>query len=228
MRFLKGHWQLLCLTAAVAALWQTDIMVPLRILTVFLHELSHVIAIVLTGGEVVNLTINPQEGGLVTSLGGNRFLSLSAGYLGSLLIGATLFVIALRTNWDRFVLSLLGIVTLAVAVLYVRDLFALGFTVAAGSAMLAASRFLSLTINDMILRVIGISNMIYVPLDIFDDTISRSYLQSDARMLAEEIGGGTMLWGGLWLILSMAVIGLTLRHGLGRTSNLSLRGPIFK
>ena len=29
--------------------------------------------------------------------------------------------------------------------------------------------------------------------------------RGDARMLAEEFGGGTWLWGGLWLILSIAI-----------------------
>ncbi|WP_291729617.1 M50 family metallopeptidase [Leisingera sp. F5] len=226
MQFLKGHWQLICLTLAIAALWPTQAVLPLRILTVFLHELSHAAAALLTGGEVLSLTIDPREGGMVVSRGGNRFLGLSAGYTGSLLTGSALFLVALRTDWDRKVLALFGCVTLAVATLYIRDLFALGFTLATGALMLAAARYLSLNINDMILRVIGISSMIYAPLDIWDDTIARSYLRSDARMMAEEFGGTTMLWGGVWLAISLGVIWLTLRHGLGRTSNIPLRSPV--
>jgi hypothetical protein len=67
--------------------------------------------------------------------------------------------------------------------------------------------------------------MIYAPLDIYSDTISRSDLRSDARMLAEEFGGPTALWGGMWLIVSLGVIALTLRYGLGRNGNIPLRGP---
>ncbi len=225
-RFLRGHWQLLCLTLAIAALWQTPAMLPLRVLTVFLHEVSHAAMTLLTGGELVSLTVDPYEGGMVVSRGGSRFLTLTAGYTGSLLIGSTLFVIALRTDWDRKVLAIFGVLTLAVAAFYVRDLFALGFSVATGALMLAASRYISLNINDMILRVIGVSSMIYAPLDLWDDTIARSHLHSDARMMAEELGGATMLWGGIWLAISLGVIWLTLRHGLGRTSNIPLRSPI--
>ncbi|MCB4456381.1 M50 family metallopeptidase [Leisingera sp. McT4-56] len=225
-RFLKGHWQLLCLTLLIAALWQTPALLPLRILTVFLHELSHAAMTLLTGGDVVSLTVDPYEGGMVVSRGGSRFLTLTAGYTGSLLIGSALFVIALRTDWDRRVLAIFGVLTLAVAAFYVRDLFALGFTLATGALMLAASRYLSLNINDMILRMIGVSSIIYAPIDIWDDTIARSYLRSDARMMAEEFGGATMLWGGIWLAISLGVIWLTLRHGLGRTSNIPLRSPI--
>ncbi|UTS79602.1 hypothetical protein OL67_000649 [Phaeobacter piscinae] len=212
----------MCLSLVIALLWSTPAVLPLRILTVFLHETSHAIVTLATGGEVLNLTIDPYEGGSVTARGGNRFLMLSAGYTGSLLIGAALFVIALRTDWDRRILALFGALTLLVAAIYIRDLFALVFTLTTGVLMLATARYLSLAVNDLILRIIGISSMIYAPLDIWDDTIARSYLRSDARMMAEEIGGTTVIWGGLWLVISLAVIGVTLRYGLGRSSNISL------
>jgi Peptidase M50B-like len=48
--------------------------------------------------------------------------------------------------------------------------------------------------------------MLYVPLDIFSDTLARSALRSDARILAEYLGGTTMMWGVLWLLISLIVI----------------------
>ena len=86
--------------------------------------------------------------------------------------------------------------------------------------MLAIARFLPRDYSDLILRVIGLASMIYVPYDIFSDTIQRSYLQSDARMLAEEFGGPTMMWGALWIVLSLCVLALCLRYGLGADSNI--------
>ena len=221
--FVSNHWQLLTLTLLITLLWKTDVLLPLRILTVFLHELSHAVAAIVTGGQVLSLSVSPNEGGLVTALGGSPFWITSAGYLGSLLIGAALFVLALRTHWDRTILAVFGVITLLVAAFYVRDLFALGFTLATGIAMLMASRYLSLDINDMILRTIGISSIIYAPLDIFDDTIRRAHLRSDARILAEQVGRSTLLWGGLWLVISLGVIVLTLRYGLPQNSNITLR-----
>lgn len=221
--FVSNHWQLLTLTLLIALLWNTDVLLPLRILTVFLHELAQALAAIVTGGEVLTLSISPNEGGFVTARGGNPFWITSAGYLGSLLIGAALFILALRTHWDRTILAIFGGITLLVAAFYVRDLFAFGFTLATGAAMLLASRYLSLEINDMILRTIGISSIIYAPLDIFDDTIRRAHLRSDARILAEQVGGSTLFWGGLWLVISLGVIALTLRYGLPRNSNITLR-----
>jgi len=225
MTWLKGHWQLLLLTAIVFALWQTPIVLPLKILVVFLHELSHGLAALLTGGQIESLSVNPNQGGLTTTRGGSRFLILTAGYLGSLILGLLVLILALRTHSDRALLGLFGLLMLAIAALNVRDLFAFAFTIGTGLLMLAAARFLPIAACDLILRVIGLSSLIYVPYDIFDDTIARSSLRSDARMLAEEFGGGTMLWGGIWMILSVVVIFACLRWGLGADSNLSLGKP---
>ncbi|NIZ61498.1 hypothetical protein DL239_10965 [Sedimentitalea sp. CY04] len=222
-RFCSGHWQLLLLTGLIFALWSTPVVVPLKILIVLLHELSHAGMTLLTGGSVESLSINAQQGGEVLSRGGSRFLTLSAGYCGSLLIGVMLFVIAIRTDWDRYVMGLLAVVILAATSLYVRDLFAFAFGIVAGGLMIGAAKYLPHSLNDLVLRVIGLSSMIYVPYDIFSDTIARSHLRSDARMLAEEFGGPTLFWGGIWLLISLVVIGLCLRHGLGHDSNIALR-----
>lgn len=206
----------------VFAFWQTKAVVPLKILIVFFHEASHAIATVLTGGEVISLSVSPDQGGLVMSRGGSRFWTLTAGYLGSLLIGIALLIAATRTRLDRQIMALCGIVILIIAGFYVRETFALGFTIGTGIVMIAASIILNHNINDMILRVIGLTSMIYVPFDIFSDTIARSNLRSDARMLAEEFGGTTVMWGGLWLVISLVIIGWAIRHVLGRSSNLTL------
>ncbi|QDC10232.1 M50 family metallopeptidase [Oceanicola sp. D3] len=220
MSFLRGHWQLFLLLALVFALWRTPVVYPLRIFVIFLHELSHGLAGLITGGSIVDISLDPREGGHALIRGGNRFITLSAGYLGSLVLGALILVTALRSRADRAALALCGAALLIVALLWVRTPFALIFCLSTGAIMLAAARYLPHQAADLTLRVIGLTSLIYVPYDIFDDTIRRSALQSDARMLAEEFGGATVLWGGLWLLLSLGVIWLCLRHGLGAQSNI--------
>jgi len=92
MNWVKGHWQLLALTALVMALWTTPVILPLKILVVFFHELSHGLAALLTGGEIVSLSVNPEQGGVTLMRGGSRFAILSAGYVGSLLFGVALLL----------------------------------------------------------------------------------------------------------------------------------------
>ena len=223
MKLLKGHWQLIALTALVFVLWTTPVVFPLKVLVVFLHELSHGLAALATGGSIDSISVSAQQGGLAVTRGGNGFVILSAGYVGSLMLGMALLLVALRTRMDRAAVMALGFLMLVVTLLYVRGLFGVAFSLATGVALLAIGRYLSREINDMVLRLIGLTSVIYVPYDIFDDTIARSGLRSDAYMLAEQYGGPTMFWGALWLAISLAVIYWGLRRGVGRNSNLSFR-----
>ncbi|MEM7317866.1 MAG: M50 family metallopeptidase [Pseudomonadota bacterium] len=222
---ISGHWQLLGLTAAIFLLWPTDLVLPLKILIVFLHEMSHALALLLTGGSVESLTVDRMQGGLVTGYGGNRFITLSAGYLGSLLLGMALMILAVRTTWDRAILGGFGALILLTTALYARGLFALLFGGLTGAVMIAVAIYLNRSVSDLCLRVIGLSSMIYVPFDIFSDTISRSHLRSDARMLAEEFGGSTTIWGTIWLVLSLLALWLCVRYGLGGDSNIRRHKP---
>ena len=222
LTWLRGHWQLLALTALVAALWNTPAILPLKILVVFLHELSHGLAAWATGGEVISFDLTPDQGGTAYTRGGNRIAILTAGYLGSLLCGAALLLAGLNTRADRAITAALGLSLIAITLIYMRGLFPLAFGLATGAALLALAKYLPHEASDLVLRLIGLTSLIYVPLDIFSDTIARAHLRSDAAMLAEHLGGSTQFWGGLWLLISLATILACLRYGLGANSNLRL------
>jgi len=203
---MKQTWYLLGLLLVIAALWSFPVIYPLKLLVVFFHESSHALATVLTGGQVQEMVVSALAGGHVVSLGGNRFVTLSAGYLGSLLWGVLIYVAATGTRFDRAFMALLGVTVGCITIFYVKNLFALVFGIATAAGMLICARFLNEKINDFLLRLVGLTSMIYVPLDIVSDTILRSYLRSDARMLAEEIGGTTIFWGVIWIVLSLFII----------------------
>ena len=211
---MKQLWPTFLITVVIFILWNTPVMIPLKILIVFFHELSHGLAAVLTGGSIESISISPQQGGLTTTRGGWLFLITSAGYLGSLLIGVLLYLSALKTKADLLIMGALGATLLLVAALYMREWFALGFTIMAGIAMLASARFLPENINDTALKVLGLVSMGYVPFDILSDTIIRSNLRSDAYALSIQTGLPTVLWGGIWLLASLAVIVVTFKKSL--------------
>lgn len=222
MTWAKGHWQLFVLIALVLVLWDTPVMLPLKILVVLFHEISHGLAALLTGGSIEKLTVSADQGGLAYTRGGSRFVILSSGYLGSLLCGMILFVAALRGQTDKVTMSVLGLGLLLVTALYLRGLFAFCFGLGIGIACILSARFLSHAANDLILRFIGLTSMIYVPRDIVSDTITRSHLRSDAYMLGAEFAGSATLWGSLWLLVSLIVIAACMRFGLQRPSNVVL------
>ena len=73
---------------ALWALWDTAFVYPLKIFVVLLHEISHAAVAVATGGTIERIVLDPNQGGACYCPGGSAFLTLSAGYLGSLGWGA--------------------------------------------------------------------------------------------------------------------------------------------
>lgn len=192
---------------AVVLMWLggTPWTAPLEILIVFFHEASHALMTLVTGGKVVAMQVTVERGGEVLSQGGNRFLTLSAGYLGSLLIGALLLVSAAHSRYDRQILAALALAMALATVFFMRNAFGLAYGIGMALILLGIARFLPAAASDYALRLIGVMSLLYVPRDIFSDTIERSHLRSDAYMLAEEFGGSTWLWGGLWLLISLVI-----------------------
>lgn len=209
--------QLLILFSVIIAiffLWSTPALYPLKLLIVFFHESSHALMTIATGGQVIELEIDRMQGGHVISAGGNRFITLTAGYLGSLIWGVVIYLLAVGSKYDKAIMFCLGIIIMAVTTLFVRDLFAFGFSGLTGLFMILVGVKAPMQINDIILRVIGVTSMSYVPLDVYSDTIARTSLRSDAFMLAEEFGGTTVLWGTIWLLVSVVILIATLKISL--------------
>ena len=164
MTLFKRYIALLLIFIGIALLWNTVVMFPLKVFVVFMHEVSHGLAAYATGGSIVEIEINPQQGGHALTRGGDRFWTLTAGYLGSLLWGGIILLLAARTHLEKAISVLIGF----------------------GVVLIAAGLFLPEVVNDWMLRVIGVTSCLYAILDIKSDVLDRSHLRSDARMLAEN------------------------------------------
>lgn len=202
----------------IVVLWDTWAVYPLRLLVVFFHELSHGITAVITGGSIVEIQMNAQEGGLCITRGGNRFLTLSAGYLGSLLWGGAILLFATRTKGSQIVLELLGGLLIVVTLIWVRPLigFGVGFGLATGLVLIALANFLKPMATELILIVIGLTSCLYAVLDIKSDILDRPHAVSDAVLLADVTGVPALVWGVLWLgvsiVLAVRFILIASRH----------------
>jgi hypothetical protein len=211
---MKQLIYLIALLVLIIVCWESPVLYPLKLLVVFFHESSHALATLLTGGTVKELVINKDQGGYVISQGGNRFIILSAGYIGSLLFGIVIYIASVKSRYDKIIMMILGTGIMVITVLLSRSLFSWLFGLLSGAAMMVMAKYLAEQYNDFALRLIGLTSMMYAPLDIYSDTISRSYLPSDAYLLAEYTGGTTLLWGSIWMLISIAVIFYCLKWAL--------------
>ncbi|MDX1395111.1 MAG: M50 family metallopeptidase [Gemmatimonadota bacterium] len=198
--------------AALWLLWNTPFVYPVKLFVVLLHEISHGIAAVATGGRIAAIEITPLEGGLCRCGGGSVFLTLSAGYLGSLLWGGLMIWGAVRLGRRaEWLTAAIGLLVASISFLYIRQPFALTFGLASGVALIAVALKVSSAANRAVLIGLGMTSALYAVLDIKSDILDRPHLMSDAAMLAELTGIPTIVWGFAWIALALAFCGLLFR-----------------
>ena len=198
----KGFLLLCGIFLALAFLWNTIWVYPLKLFVVLLHEVSHGLAALATGGRIDAIRVFPEEGGQTTTTGGNAFLITSAGYLGSMFFGVAILLGATRTRLAQWIALLLGTGAVAVAM---RCMPAEGRMFAAlWGVVLAATAALPRVVSEIVLRVIGVTSCLYAILDIKSDVLDHRSEPSDATALAQKTGIPSVVWGALWIAIGLA------------------------
>jgi hypothetical protein len=191
--------------------WNWFFVYPLKVFVVFLHEISHGLAAIVTGGRIVAIGLTFDEGGVCITDGGSRFLILNAGYLGSLFWGALFLVLAARTRMSREIVGGVGVFVLAVTLLYVRTLFGFAYGLLAGGAFVLAAVKLPRDVTDDLLEIIGVVSCLYAVWDIGSDVLAREATGSDASALGRLTGIPAVLWGIGWIAACLVVVFFALR-----------------
>lgn len=214
VRFLAGF---AVYFAALFFLWDTPVLYPLKVFVVMLHEISHGVVAVATGGRIEQIQLDRMQGGACYCPGGNAFLTLSAGYLGSLAWGLLLVAAAgARRFPPSLTLGTVGAVVVGLTLVYVKGTFGLVFGFAFGAALLLAGWKLAARLQKPLLMTLGLTSCLYAILDIKSDVLDRPELRSDARMLAELTGISTVTWGVVWITIAALVSFLALRRAYRR------------
>lgn len=208
---------MLLLFIAALLFWNTVLLYPIKLFVVVLHELSHGLAAIMVGGSIEEIKINERIGGschyiFPQSLMG-RLIIASAGYLGSMIWGGLILVIASRTRHDNLLALVIGNGLIILSALYIRSPFGLIFTAGFGLVLIFLAIKASNKITDLAMKFLGMTSCLYAIIDIKDDLIVRSGIGSDADRIATLLG---MPWlsvgiGILWCVIAIISFLLFLR-----------------
>jgi hypothetical protein len=221
--YLRG-WRLreLMLVLGMAftsiVLWRVPIIgwlwYPFQVYGTFVHELSHGIATVLTGGEFRRFVVNPDLSGTATSAGGIRWIVVSAGYLGSAAFGGILTLLSASAVPARRVLVALGLILGILSLLFVRNLFGLAAGMVLTTLLVVAGRKLQELWADGLLLLLAVQMMLNAVDSVFG-LVQLSALhgttRTDAQIMAHATGIPAIAWAALWSLLSLVILLASLR-----------------
>ncbi|HET9325950.1 MAG TPA: M50 family metallopeptidase [Candidatus Eisenbacteria bacterium] len=93
--------------------------IPFRVINTLIHELSHIIAIRMTGGRFQRLKIFARGGGATPYQGRPNWFTVSAGYVGAALFGGVLILLTTASIPARAVLMGLAMFLGLICLMYV-------------------------------------------------------------------------------------------------------------
>ena len=103
-----GITTLIAALSAIVLGWLGPLAYPFRLLTTIVHELSHGLVTLLTGGVFLRFVVFPDGAGMAYTAGGIRWLIIPAGYVGAALFGAALITLGRSHQRSRVALGVLG------------------------------------------------------------------------------------------------------------------------
>jgi hypothetical protein len=230
---------LLVATVLTIALWfipYADYLVyPIRLFVTFIHEGSHALVGLLTGGSVHSLTIGSDGSGVVYSVPSGwlgALLTSSAGYLGTTAFGVLLLFLIRRAVSAKKVLlacaAFIGIMTLVFGVISpIFNIFSLQvgvtnilFTIIAGAALtgglFALAKYASAKTANFAVAFLAVQCLLNSLLDLktlffINAPLVGSDMQTDAMNMANATGLPAIVWVFIWIGISMLMISVGLR-----------------
>lgn len=194
--------------------WNTYALFPIKLFVVLLHEISHGIAAVLTGGSIKAIQISMKLGGHCITRGGNEFAVASAGYLGSLLLGSTFFITSYDFKLSKIVCTFFAGLFIIITASFISSDLGIIFTLLISAFLIVSPRFFNPAVHTFIIRLTGILSAFYVFVDIKDDLLLNSSRITDATSLEIATGISSLYWGLIWITITGITIFYLIKYGI--------------
>lgn len=194
---------------------------PINTFIAAVHELSHALACILTGGTVAGMTIvgdGAGHGGLTFCSGGIQQIYAQAGYMGTALFGCLLIILGRMPKISKGVLFTMGVcfgiasLTFMFGTVLHGNIIQGVLSMISGLLMAGAFIIVSLRFNaywaNLILLFIGVQtglNAVNSITWLFNPAGS-----SDADAMFAMTGVPSIVWSSFWLLFAVSTLGATL------------------
>lgn len=193
------------LLAAVLLMQIPIISIPFKWLESYFHEISHGIAALVTGGEIIRIQLFTNGAGLCTTRGGSTFFISFFGYAGAAIWGVVYYFMAgLHHRVAQLFAGLLGCLFLTTLLLWSRDLLTIIIVLALLALVgvkLKYGQSFYLRVSLQVTAVMVLLNSIKSPWYLID---GRSL--GDGNALAQLTGIPEIIWVICWCVLTIAGI----------------------
>lgn len=207
---------LICLVAFLAFFWESPYMLFLKVFVVYLHELSHALGALLTGGHVLEMAVEWDESGFTKTQGGNFLVIASSGYLGSILWGFAMLNASFAGKFYRALSIAIGFLFIAAAFFFLPNALVsfYYFSLVWGFALLLLPIFFP-RLTRVVLFFLGGLTSLYALYDL-GDFFRGDILQTDAGIIASHYlyNQKAAFWGGYAIGISITFVSLWLVYSL--------------
>lgn len=173
------------------------ISIPFIYLTTIFHEVSHGIAALVSGGQIIEFAVALDGSGHLISSGGNAILITFSGYFGAPLWGACLFLSAHNMTYARVTLGMLLIMFLILLLFWVADILTVTIVIFVALLLSLTLRFAHKKLLNHAVRLIAIVvlfNGIYGPLYLL------AAQRGDSMAMANLTATSPFVWVLIWLV----------------------------
>ena len=187
---------------------------PFRLFNTFVHELSHGLAAVATGGSFRRFVVHADLTGTAWSAGGVGWIVTSAGYIGSAAFGGLLAILSARGVSAKAVLGGLGLALGLLCVLFVGNAFGIVAGLGLAAALGLAGYWLQPRWADGLLLFLAVQMMLNGVESLFEllqlaTGVPRA--ETDAQIMARATGVPALVWAVLWSVIALVTLGSALR-----------------
>jgi Peptidase M50B-like len=209
---------ILIIFIASLMLWNTPVIYPIKLFVVILHELSHAIMGLVTGGKITAMSIGLDLSGKCQIEGGNQIAIASVGYLGSLIWGILIYIAPNNLNSGKWILITFAEIILSISLITSSNLTFLVLSVISSLCILLTAFYLRINIISILVRSIGLISCVFVLFDLKEDLFSRNDVITDVTILSSLTGIPGILISTSWIVFSFFMIAIVIRYSYKKKS----------